>query len=181
MIICYPVPEIWHVSDVIAIFHFGQCLALLPSPEKWKFQNNGNNTWRYHNLTQVYHKSWSHMLYCSSDIVRDGCNCYFLFWAIFALFKKSENKWHIEVGAPPKKINISNRVQLSLGWKKTKQKRIVNQILLSKLWYIGQVYTIQKFVKEEIEKTIAELSIWKCGLGILDINTQLNSLELQWI
>ena len=24
MIICYPVPEIWHVSDVIFIFHFGQ-------------------------------------------------------------------------------------------------------------------------------------------------------------
>ena len=66
----------------------------------------------------------------------------------------------------------------SLGWKK---KRIVNQILLSRLWYIGQIYTIPKFIKEEIEKTIAQPSIWKCGLGILDIDTQLNSLELQWI
>ena len=62
---------------------------------------------------------------------------------------------------------------------KKEKKRIVNQILLSKLWYIGQIYTIPKFIKEEIEKTIAQLSIWKCGLGILDIDTQLNSLELQ--
>ena len=62
-----------------------------------------------------------------------------------------------------------------------RKKRIVNQILLSKIWYIGQIYTIPKFIKEEIEKTIAQLSIWKCGLGILDIDTQLNSLELKWI
>ena len=34
--------------------------------------------------------------------------------------------------------------------------------------------------KEEIEKAIAQLSIWKCWLGILDIVTKLNSLELQW-
>ena len=53
-----------------------------------------------------------------------------------------------------------------------KEKRIVNQILLFKLWYIGQTYTIPKFIKEKIEKTIAQLSIWKCGLGILDIDTQ---------
>ena len=30
MIICYTVPETWHVSDVILTFHFGQFLALLP-------------------------------------------------------------------------------------------------------------------------------------------------------
>ena len=39
------------------------------------------------------------------------------------------------------------------------KKRIVNQILLSKLWYIGQIYTIPKFTKEEIAKAIAQLSI----------------------
>ena len=79
------------------------------------------------------------------------------------------------MAAPPKKISISNRVQLSLGSKK-KKNTIVNQILLSKLWYIGQIYTISKFIKEEIEKTTAQLSIWKCGKGILDIDTQLNFL-----
>ena len=43
------------------------------------------------------------------------------------------------------------------------------------------MYTISKFIKVENEKTIAQLSIWKCGLGILNIDTQLNSLELKWI
>ena len=32
MIICYTVPEIWHVTDVIVIFHFGLFFALLPPP-----------------------------------------------------------------------------------------------------------------------------------------------------
>ena len=30
MIICYTVPEIWRVADVIAIFDFGLFFALLP-------------------------------------------------------------------------------------------------------------------------------------------------------
>ena len=30
MIISYTLPEIWHVMDVIDVFHFGQFLALLP-------------------------------------------------------------------------------------------------------------------------------------------------------
>ena len=54
-------------------------------------------------------------------------------------------------------------------------------MVLSKVWYIGQVYTVPKFIKREIEKTIAHVSISKCGLGILDIDTQLISLELKWI
>ena len=32
MIICYTVPEIWHVMDVIVIFHFGLFFALPLSP-----------------------------------------------------------------------------------------------------------------------------------------------------
>ena len=30
MIICYTVPEIWRVTDIIVIFHFGLIFALLP-------------------------------------------------------------------------------------------------------------------------------------------------------
>ena len=44
MIIGYTVPEIWHLTDVIVIFHFGQFFALLPphtphpnSPKNKKF------------------------------------------------------------------------------------------------------------------------------------------------
>ena len=37
MIICYTVPEIWHVMDIIVIFHFGLFFALLPPWKiKWK-------------------------------------------------------------------------------------------------------------------------------------------------
>ena len=43
-----------------------------------------------------------------------------------------------------------------------------NSLLDETLWYIGQIYTIPKFIKEYIEKTIAQFSIWKCELGILD-------------
>ena len=59
------------------------------------------------------------------------------------------------------------------------KERTVNQILLYKLWLIGQIYTIPKFIKDEIEKIIAQLSIWKCGSSILDIDTQLISLEFK--
>ena len=43
------------------------------------------------------------------------------------------------------------------------KKRIVNLMLLSKLWYIGQIYTIPKFIKEEIEKNNSatlRLDVW---------------------
>ena len=39
MIICYTVPEIWRVTDVIVIFHFGLFFALLQS-KKSQFQKN---------------------------------------------------------------------------------------------------------------------------------------------
>ena len=62
MIICFTVPEIWHVTDVIVIFHFGQFFALIPpyQPKKWKFHKNGKKLWSYHHLTQVCQKSWSY-------------------------------------------------------------------------------------------------------------------------
>ena len=37
----------------------------------------------------IFHKSTKnhdHMLYCSWDMVRNGCKCYFSFWAIFCIF-----------------------------------------------------------------------------------------------
>ena len=75
------------------------------------------------------------------------------------------------------------------------KKIIVNQILLFKLLYIGQMFTIPKYMEKEIEKIcdflwkgktwppryLAKLSILRGGLGILDIETQLNSLKLIWI
>ena len=92
-----------------------------------------------------------------------------------------------------KTIHLWNRVTLSLRGRKL----IIDQILLSKLWYICQTYIIPKYIKKEIEKRIYEflwegkkihphrhllqLPIWKGGLGILNIDTQLNSLKVKWI
>ena len=40
MIICYTVPEIWHVTKISVIFHFWLFFALLPPnlPKKWKLK-----------------------------------------------------------------------------------------------------------------------------------------------
>ena len=40
-------------------------------------------------MSPFYHKctkSYDHMLYCSCDMARDGCNCYFSCWTIFCPF-----------------------------------------------------------------------------------------------
>ena len=49
-----------------------------------------------------------------------------------------------------KKIHIRSKVRLSLRGKKI----IVNQIFLSKLWCLDQIYTIPKSTKRETEKII---------------------------
>ena len=57
MIICYTVPEIWRMTDVIFVFNFGLSFALLPpnDPKKQNkiFQKNQKNAWRFHHLTCV--------------------------------------------------------------------------------------------------------------------------------
>ena len=68
-----------NVTDVI-IFHFGPFFALL-QPEKSNLKK-WKKAWRYHHFTQGHQKSW----YCSWDMVRGRCNCYFSFWAIFCSF-----------------------------------------------------------------------------------------------
>ena len=55
-----------------------------------------------------------------------------------------------------KRIHIWNRVRLSLKGRRI----IINQVLLSKLWYIGQIYTIPKYVKKQIEKRIYDF-LWE--------------------
>ena len=58
MIICYTVPEIWRVTGVIVIFHFGLFFALLPnnSPQNENLKKNEKDALRYHHFTYVYQK-----------------------------------------------------------------------------------------------------------------------------
>ena len=105
MTICYTVPGIWHmadviifhfglwcVADVIVIFHFGLFFALLPKNQNFKkMKKTPGDIMILHMCT----KNHDHILYCSWDmerarcnyfsfcaIVCDRCNCYFWFWAI---------------------------------------------------------------------------------------------------
>ena len=79
------VPEIWGVTDRI-FCHFGPFFALLPprTTQKSKFLK----TEKMSGDISILHKctkNHDHMVYCSWDMARDGCNC-FLFWAIFCPF-----------------------------------------------------------------------------------------------
>ena len=65
MVICYTVPEIWHMTDVIVIFHFGLFFALSPPPltaQKMKISKKWKKHRRYHRFTQVSQKSWSYAI-----------------------------------------------------------------------------------------------------------------------
>ena len=55
MIKCCTAPEIWHVTDIIVIFHFGLFFALLTpkQPKKSKFKQNEKSSWRYNHFTYV--------------------------------------------------------------------------------------------------------------------------------
>ena len=76
MTICYTVPEIRHVTDVIYIFHFGLFFAVL-----------------HLEISSFYicYQNYDQMMYSSWDMVRDG-------------WMDRWKKWFIEVGVPPKNI-----------------------------------------------------------------------------
>ena len=64
MTICYIVCEIWHVTDVIFIFHFGLFSALLAPNNKKKihFFLNEKNAWRYlSNCKNCHHTRVMHL------------------------------------------------------------------------------------------------------------------------
>ena len=91
MIIDFTVPEIWHVTDVIFIFHFALffCPFIPSKSQRNKFLKKWKNTWRYHHFTQVYQKLWL-------DDVR------FLRYGAWQTDGQTEGqkKWYIEVGCP---------------------------------------------------------------------------------
>ena len=98
-----------------------------------------------------------------------------------------QNKWRNS-----KKIHIWNRVRLSLRGNMI----IVNQIIFStvihrphlyypKIYHKGNWKNNIKFPLEQKKikppKHLAQLSIWRDRLGILDIYTQLNYIKIKWI
>ena len=75
---CYTFPEIWQVTDVFFIFHFGLLLVLLltknpqnQNSEKIKKKETPGDNISLHKCS----KNQDHMLYCSWDITRYRCYC----------------------------------------------------------------------------------------------------------
>ena len=59
---CYTVPEIWCVTDLIVIFHFGLFFAFLLPPAKGPKNENFKTMGKHHyHFKQVYQKSWSYI------------------------------------------------------------------------------------------------------------------------
>ena len=87
MIILYTVHEM-ACDKCNCYFSFRAIFCLftpLTAPKISKLKKDEKkNDCRYHHLTQVYQKSWSFAIL--SLIVRDGCNSYFSFWAVFCPF-----------------------------------------------------------------------------------------------
>ena len=84
MIIHYTVPEIWHLTDVTVIFHFGLFFPFY-HPNSLKNENlkkKEKTPWDIIILHKCT-KNHDHRLYYSWDMKPDGCNCYFSFWVIF--------------------------------------------------------------------------------------------------
>ena len=96
MIICYTVPEIWCVRDV-TIFHYGLFFALSPPSTAQKIKNLKNMK-KTQEISSFY-TSTPKICY-SWDIVHDGCNCCFSYWAIFCPF-------NLPLPSSPKNENIN--------------------------------------------------------------------------
>ena len=98
MIISYTVPEIWHTTDVIVIFHFGLFFALLPPNrpnEKFKKMKKTMG-----DMIILYKCTKNHDHITRFEMVCDRCNCYFSNWTIFCPFNcliapkmKMSKKW----------------------------------------------------------------------------------------
>ena len=91
------VREIWCMTDVIVISHFGLLFPILYSPKSPKNQNfekmkkNPGNIIISHMCT----KNYDQMKYGSWDMVHNACN-YFSFWAIFCPFTPI-TAWKIKI------------------------------------------------------------------------------------
>ena len=96
------VPDIWSTTDRI-FCQFGPFFPFYPknNQKNLNFQKMKKMPGDIIML-QKCNKNHDHMLYCSWDMVHDGCNFHFSFWAICCLFihlttQKSKNlkKWLI--------------------------------------------------------------------------------------
>ena len=94
---------VWHVMDVVVIFHFGLYFSLLPSnpPNSPKNENFKKKRKKCLDISSFYT-----MLYYSWDMACDRCNCDFSFWLYFSRLPQQMTaqkswKWkkHLEISS----------------------------------------------------------------------------------
>ena len=83
MIVCYAVPEICCVIDS---YLFWAIFSTFTPLTAWKIKIEKKKTPGDIIILHKCTKNHDYMLYCSWDMARDRCNCYFSFWAIFCPF-----------------------------------------------------------------------------------------------
>ena len=116
-------------------YHFGPFFAPLPPPpltaQKMKILRNDKTPGDI-SIKHKWNKNHDHMLYCSWYMVRDRCNCYFSFRAVFCPF----------VPITAQKIEISKK------WKKCLEispfYKIASKIMIiahtvPEMWHVTQV------------------------------------------
>ena len=93
-------PEIWSSTDRMFLSSWAIFCPFTPTPTPKQPEKSPGDIIILHNST----KNHDHMLYCSWDMMRDGCNSYFSFWAMLFPFtplttqKMSSKQWKKDLG-----------------------------------------------------------------------------------
>ena len=128
----YMVPEIWSAPDRILFSPWVTPLTAWKKKfKKIKKKKMPGDTIILHKCT----KNHDHLLYCSWDMVRDGCKCYFSFWAILFPFTTL----------------IAQKMKISKKWKKhldissfytTVPKIMIICYTVPEIWHVADVIVI---------------------------------------
>ena len=140
------------VRDRCNYFSFWAIFCHLPplTAQKIKFQGK-KNTWIYH-FTHVYQKLWL------DDV-------WFLRYGV--QWTDGWKKWQREVSAPPRKNQYFEKSATLFGMKKIENCK--PNSLIQTLIYRSNIHYSKIYQREDWKNNSLT---WKCGLGILDIDTQ---------
>ena len=160
-IILYMVPEISTATEIFFVIlnHF---LPFYPpnSPKNgniYKKMKTPGDIIILHKCT----KTQDHRLHCSWDMVRDGCNCCFSFWAIFALL-------------PPV---TAEKIKTS----KKKKKKIPGDIIILNKCTKNHDYILYRFWGMVCDRRNCSFSFWATFCPFTPLTTRKRKISIKWI
>ena len=160
-IILYMVPEISTATEIFFVIlnHF---LPFYPtnSPKNgniYKKMKTPGDIIILHKCT----KTQDHRLHCSWDMVRDGCNCCFSFWAIFALL-------------PPV---TAEKMKTS---KKKKEKKIPGDIIILNKCTKNHDYILYRFWGMVCDRRNCSFSFWATFCPFTPLTTRKRKISIKW-